>query len=68
VAMKQKELPLRDQKFRWKIVLCSNQNEEGTMVIEEAYTESQALFLAAKRIRKKYKKEHCLIKKIGTVS
>jgi hypothetical protein len=67
--MTQQNLPLKNQAFRWKIILRNRVDEEGqTTIVDKAYTEEQAFFIASRQLRRGYKKKYCDAKTIGNAS
>jgi len=64
--MKQLKLDLKDQIFTWQSFLFSSPEEKDPFVtVVNAYTEQQALFLAGKRLGKRYDKKYSFAKKIS---
>ncbi len=67
--MKQQNLPLKKQKFKWNVWLSTDPGQKELLFVSGiiAYTETQAEFLAAKDKHVKYYEEGSFAKKLGPV-
>jgi len=68
--MEQQSLPLKEQKFIWKLFLFKSPDDKNPCFVSgiEAHTDSQAKFLAGKLKRISYDEKSSLAKKIGIVN
>jgi hypothetical protein len=64
--MKQFKLDFKQEKFKWMVFLCVIPEQEELIVKcdVEAYTEKQAIWLAAKLIKVQYDEERSFAKKM----